>query len=122
MHVTEGWSEDHDFTEAELAEGLAAGRLVSVEPLPRATQLGWMRGFVSGLEEGWARDALAAALAGPAPLRAFEDALGRFPAERGQWLGCRDSRVRAVLRAWLEANDLDADDAAEETAPDRKEG
>lgn len=121
MHVARGWSDDHGFTEAELAEGLAAFRLVAVEPLPQATQLGWMRGLAAGLEEGWARDALVGALAGTAPLRAFEDALGRFPAEREQWLRCRASRVRAVLRAWLEANDLDAEDAPEEAPLARME-
>ena len=106
FYVTRGWSDDHGFSDGELAEGLAAGRLVAIEPLPRETQLGWMRGFAGSLEDGWARDALDRALGGEAPLRAFEDALGRFPAERLGWIACREARVQAVLRAWLEANDL----------------
>ena len=68
-----------------------------------------MSGFVSTLEDGWARDALEGALAGTAPLVEFETALGRFPAERLAWLACRRSRVEAVLRAWLEANDIEPD-------------
>ena len=109
VDVTRGWSDDHSFTEAEIAEGLAAGRLVAVEPLPHETQIGWLRGFVSSLEDDWPRDALEHALGGPAPLRAFEDALGRFPAERTSWIACRRGRVKAVLRAWLEANDIEPD-------------
>ena len=109
VDVTRGWSDDHSFTEAEIAEGLAAGRLVAVEPLPHETQIGWLRGFVSSLEDDWPRDALEQALGGPAPLRAFEDALGRFPAERTSWIACRRGRVKAVLRAWLEANDIEPD-------------
>lgn len=109
VEVTRGWSDDHGFTEAELAEGLAAGRLVVVEPLPHETQVGWLRGFVSSLADDWPRDALEQALTGPAPLRAFEDALGRFPAERTSWIACRRGRVKAVLRAWAEANDIEPD-------------
>jgi len=107
FYVTRGWSDDHGFNDRELDEGLAAGRLVSVQPLPHETQLGWMNGFVSSLEDDWPRDALAQALAGATPLQLFEDALGRYPGERLAWLACRRSRMDAVLRAWLEANDIE---------------
>ncbi len=40
-------------------------------------------------------------------MRAFEDALGYFPAERQRWLACRQGRMGAVVRAWLEANDVE---------------
>lgn len=116
VYVTRGWSDDFGFTEAELAEGLAAGRLVAIQPLPRETQIGWMHAFVSTLEDDWPRDALEQALAGPVPERAFEEALGRFPRERVAWIACRAGRVRAVLRAWLDASDVEAD------APDHREG
>lgn len=66
-----------------------------------------MRGFVATLDDDWPRDALAAALAGPAPVRDFEQALGRYPSERARWLACRRERLAAVLRAWLEANDVE---------------
>jgi hypothetical protein len=113
VYVTRGWSDDHDWSDAELAEGLAAGRLVAIQPVPQATQLGWMHAFAEALDDGWPRDALLAALDAETPPRAFEDALGRFPAERLGWIGCREGRVRAVLRAWLEANDVEP----EETPP-----
>ena len=117
VYVTRGWSDDHVFNDPELDEGLAAGRLISIEPLPGATQLGWMQGFVATLDDDWPRDALAAALAGSAPLRGFEEALGRFPSERVRWIACRRSRLAAVLRAWLEANDIEPP-----APPDQMEG
>lgn len=121
--MTRGWSDDHDWSEAELAEGLAAGRLLAIEPLPGETQLGWRHGFAAGLEDGWARDALEQALAGPSPRRAFEEALGRFPAERLCWIGCLAARERAVVRAWLEANDLEPDpDPEDPDHPDHSTG
>ena len=63
-----------------------------------------MSAFADGLEDGWARDSLLAALADGGPVRAFEDALGYFPAERQRWLACRQGRMGAVVRAWLEAS------------------
>lgn len=66
-----------------------------------------MSAFADGLEDGWARDSLLAALADGGPVRAFEDALGYFPAERQRWLACRQGRMGAVVRAWLEANDVE---------------
>ncbi len=115
VYVIRGWSDDHVFNDPELDEGLAAGRLISIQSLPHETHLGWMRGFVAALDDDWPRDALAAALAGPAPGRDFEEALGRFPSERSRWLACRRERLAAVLRAWLEANDIEPD-------PDQMEG
>ncbi len=117
VYVTRGWSDDHDLNDRELDEGLAAGRMISIQPLPRETQLGWMRGFVATLDDDWPRDALAAALVGPAPLHDFEEALGRFPSERVSWLACRRGRLAAVLRAWLEANDVEPP-----ATPDQMEG
>jgi hypothetical protein len=117
VFVTRGWSDDHGWSDAELAEALASGRAVAIEPLPEKTRLGWMKAFAAALEEGWAQDALLAALAGDAPLRAFEDALGRYPAERLSWLACRVARVEAVLRAWLEANDIEPGEAEPEPPP-----
>ena len=37
----------------------------------------------------------------------FEDALGFFPEDRLRWVACRDARLAAVVRAWLEANDVE---------------
>jgi hypothetical protein len=107
VFLTRGWSDDHAFTDGELDEGLVARRLVPVQPLPAETERGWMIAFAEGLEDGWARDGLLAALADGEPSRTFEDALGYFPAERGRWLVCRQERMRAVVRAWLEANDVE---------------
>jgi len=78
-----------------------------VQPLPAETERGWMAAFAGSLEAGWARDALVAALADGEPARAFGDALGFFPAERQRWLACRQGRMQAVVRAWLEANDVE---------------
>ena len=105
--VTRGWTDDHAFTDQELDEGLAARRLVPVLPVPPETEQGWMRSFAESLEDGWPRDMLVAALEGPAADLRFEDALGFFPEDRLHWVACRDARLAAVVRAWLEANDIE---------------
>jgi hypothetical protein len=105
--VTRGWSDDHAFTDQELDEGLAARRLIPALPVPPQTEQGWMRSFAEALEDGWPRDMLLAALDGPAPDLRFEDALGFFPEDRLRWVACRDARLAAVVRAWLEANDVE---------------
>jgi hypothetical protein len=109
VYLTRGWSDDHAFTEDELDEGLVAHRLVPVQPLPTETERGWMAAFAEGLPESWARDALLAALADGESSRAFADALGYFPAERQRWLACHQGRMKALVRAWLEANDVEPD-------------
>ena len=106
VHLTEGWSDDWGFSEQDLGEALASGRLVAIEPVPLETELGWRRAFVATLEDDWPRDALESALGTEAPLAAFDAALGRHPRERCAWLACRDARLQAVLRAWLDANDV----------------
>jgi hypothetical protein len=113
VYLTRGWNEDHDLADGELDEGLASGRLVPISPVPAQVEHGWMHAFADGLEDGWAKDALAEALASEAPIDGFEQALSRFPCERQGWLTCREARVTAVLRAWLEANDLEAEDRLE---------
>ena len=105
--VTRGWTDDHAFTDQELDEGLAARRLVPVLPVPPQTEHGWMRSFAESLEDGWPRDMLTAALEGPAPDLRFEDALGFFPEDRLRWVACRNARLAAVVRAWLEVNDVE---------------
>jgi hypothetical protein len=106
--LTDGWSEDHGFSEDELDDGLASGRLLPITALAPETERGWMQGFAESLEDGWARDSLFDALAGPEPTRSFVEALGRFPRERLAWLECLRGRRSAVVRAWLEANDVSA--------------
>ena len=76
-------------------------------PVPPQTEQHWMRSFVRTLEDGWPRDMLAAALEQPAPDLRFEDALGYFPEDRLRWIACRNARMAAVIRAWLEANDIE---------------
>jgi hypothetical protein len=107
VYVTRGWSDDHGFSDDELDEGLAARRLIPILPIPPETEHGWMRAFAESLEDGWPRDMLFAALDGPAPDLRFEDALGFFPEDRRRWITGRDARRSAVLRAWLEANDVE---------------
>jgi len=104
--VTRGWSDDHAFSDQELDEGLASQRLVPVLPVPPETELHWMRHFVESLDDGWTRDMLMAALDQPAPDLRFEDALGYFPEDRLLWLVSRNARMAAVIRAWLDANDI----------------
>jgi len=106
IELIDGWNEDHTFSQQELDEGLVSGRLIAIEPLPEATVHGWMSTFVAELEDGWAREGLQQALAGWAPMRSFEEALGLFPQERLAWLARRVAREAAVLRAWLEAKDI----------------
>ena len=104
--VTRGWSDDHGFADPELDEGLAAGRLVPVLPVPAQTEQGWMREFTESLEDGWPHDRLMAALEAPLPDLEFEAALGYFPEARVRWVACRNARLAAVLRAWLEASEV----------------
>ena len=106
VYVTRGWSNDHAFSDQELDEGLAAGRLLPVLPVPPETEQNWMRHFVETLADGWTRDMLMAALELPAPDLRFEDALGYFPADRLLWIASRNARMAAVIRAWLEAHDI----------------
>lgn len=105
--VTRGWSDDHGFADPQLDEGLAARRLVPVLPVPPQTEHAWMREFVEALEDGWSRDRLRAALEEPVPGPGFEAALGCFPEVRVRWVACRDARRAAVMRAWLEAHDIE---------------
>jgi Uncharacterised protein family (UPF0158) len=106
VYVTRGWSNDHQFSDQELDEGLASQRLIPVLPVPPETEQHWMRHFVESLDDGWPRDMLLSALEQPAPDLRFEDALGYFPEDRLRWLFCRNARMAAVIRAWLEANDI----------------
>lgn len=106
VYLTRGWSDDHAFSDQELDEGLAAQRLLPILPVPPETEQQWMRHFVGSLDDGWTRDMLAAALEQPAPDLRFEDALGFFPDDRLLWLSCRNARMAAVIRAWLDANDI----------------
>ena len=66
-----------------------------------------MRAFADSLDDGWPRDRFLAALEEPLPDLRFEDALGYFPGERVRWVDCRNSRLAAVLRAWLEASEVE---------------
>jgi hypothetical protein len=66
-----------------------------------------MRAFVEALEDGWPRDMLRAAIEGPDADLRFEDALGFFPEDRVRWVACRNARLAAVVRAWLEANEIE---------------
>jgi hypothetical protein len=106
VYVTRGWSDDHAFSDQELDEGLASQRLVPVLPVPAETELFWMRHFVETLDDGWTRDMLMAALEQPGPDLRFEDALGYFPEDRLLWIASRNARMAAVIRAWLDANDI----------------
>jgi hypothetical protein len=105
--LVDGWSDDHAFSEQELAEGLATGRLLAIEPLPREMERGFMRTFAAGLPDGWARDALQEALGSAAPMRGFGEALGRFPRERLEWLSCHERHLLASVAAWLETNSIE---------------
>jgi hypothetical protein len=107
VYITRGWSNDHLFSDQELDEGLASQRLVPVLPVPPETEQHWMRQFVETLDFGWPRDMLASALEQPAPDLKFEDALGYFPEDRLRWIFSRNARMAAVIRAWLEANDIE---------------
>jgi hypothetical protein len=106
VYVTRGWSNDHGFSDPELDEGLASGRLVPVEPLPAEVEHGWMVSFAETLDDGWPRDALQSALRQGGAFRAFEEALGVFPDVRQRWLSFYQARVQSLVRAWLVANDV----------------
>ena len=48
-YATWGSGEDGDLSEEQFDEGLAAGRLVKVEPLPSSTEYGWMAEFAASV-------------------------------------------------------------------------
>ena len=93
---------------AAQAAGLSAEQpLLRLEPLGAAEETEWMQSFVEGLDDDWPRDALVdALLLAETPRHAFEQALGRFPAERLRWLACRHERLRHRLLSWLAGHGL----------------
>lgn len=92
----------------ESAAGVAGGgSLVQLPMLTGGEEIEWMQRFVERLDDDWPRDALIdALLLAEAPRRAFEQALGRFPAERMRWLGYRRERLRRRIEAWLQENGI----------------
>ncbi len=93
----------------EIDSGLAAGRLVPIEPLPSSVEHGWMEEFVETVAAAALRRRLEDALARRrAPFRQFKDVLAGHPAERERWFAFHDERVREAARAWLEENGVGA--------------
>lgn len=96
-----------DLTAGERAGVSGEPPLLCLEPLAGAEETEWMQSFVEELDDDWPRDALIdALLLAEAPRQAFEQALGRFPAERLRWLACRRERLRQRLLSWLAAHGL----------------
>ena len=91
----------------EAAAAFPEGSLVQLPMLTGGEEIEWMQQFVERLDDDWPRDALIdALLLAEAPRRAFEQALGRFPAERMRWLGYRSERLRRRIEAWLQENGI----------------
>ncbi len=108
VYLTRGWSDDHGFSEEELAEGLVSGRLLPVAPLPPETEHGWMVRLRRGARGRLgSRCPVGRADAARACRGRFQATLGRFPQERLAWLACRRGRIRALVRAWFEANEIE---------------
>jgi hypothetical protein len=82
-------------------EGLAAGRLIEVEPLPSSTEYGWMAEFAASVRNQRVRALLDVALDGRGAFRRFKDVLAGYPSERERWFAFRDQRVREAMREWL---------------------
>jgi hypothetical protein len=100
-HPLWGSDEDGDPSEEQLDEGLAAGRLVKIEPLPSSTEYGWMAEFAASVRNSRVRELLDVALDGRGAFRRFKDVLAGYPTEREQWFPFRDQGVREAMREWL---------------------
>ena len=107
-YATWGSGEDGDLSEEEIDEGLAAGRLVKVEPLPSSTEYGWMAEFAASVRNRHVRELLDVALHGRGAFRRFKDVLAGYPAERERWFAFRDERMREAIAEWLADHDIEA--------------
>jgi hypothetical protein len=94
-------------SEEEIDEGLAAGRLIPVEPLGSAVEYGWMAEFTETVRDSRLRDLLEVALNGRGAFRRFKTVLNDYPGERQRWFTFRDARLQEAAREWLAEHSLE---------------
>jgi len=91
-------AEEGELSEEAVEEGIVAGWLVPVEPLPSSVEHGWMAEFAATVGEARTRDRLEVGLDGRGALRRFKNVLLDHPDERERWFAFRDERLRAAAR------------------------
>jgi hypothetical protein len=96
-----GDSDDQPATRDEIHAGLSAGHLIYIEPLGSSVEYRWMAEFAESVADARLRTPLESALEGRGGFRRFKNVLAGHPAEREEWFGFRDARVRAAAREWL---------------------
>lgn len=105
--VTWTGHEDDELSEDEIDVGLAAGRLLAIEPLPSSVEYGWMQEFAVSVADPSLQKLLEVALDGSGAFRRFKGVLADHPAERERWFAFRGERLREAMREWLEENEIE---------------
>ncbi len=99
---------DDEDEQARMVEETPA-RFRQVEPVSSSRSFRLMEDFVQSLPASRERDALARALGGRHPFRAFKDELTVFPARREEWFRFHDDALRKMALAWLEDEDIEGE-------------
>jgi hypothetical protein len=107
------WSSEHDEPEhiQQVIDRIDAepDRYLRIEPCDSRTEWGWMADFIDTVTEPRLEQQLALAIRGRGAFRRFKDVLVDYPAERERWFAYWSERLRADIRRWLEANDVEAE-------------
>ncbi|WP_427131535.1 UPF0158 family protein [Pseudarthrobacter sp. S9] len=85
----------------ESADDLEERGAVMVDALSSRDAYRDMETFISGVEEGPAKDRLWRAISGNRPVRRFKDALFDFPGMRERWFAFHDRVLRRYAVEWL---------------------
>lgn len=83
-------------------------RYLPIEPLAASQQLALRETFLASVSEPQAHAALAQALAGRKPLRAFSYALEQFPEVHADWLAYQARLLHEHALDWLQDNGLES--------------
>lgn len=90
-----------------LDDGVAAGRLLPIEPLGSHVEWGWMAEFVASVPDANLREQLDLALRGRGAFRRFKDTLAGRRTERERWFAFQAARLRAAAQEWLAAQGIE---------------
>lgn len=82
-------------------------RFVSIDPIERDIQLGWMNEFVAELSDPGLQQVFGVALASDRPVAGFTRCVRTDPRLARMWQRRRVEKVRAEIKEWSEAHGLD---------------
>ncbi|MDJ0355314.1 UPF0158 family protein [Paenarthrobacter sp. PH39-S1] len=85
----------------ESAADLDERGTIKIEAVSSREGYQYMETFISGLDDGRAKDRLWQAINGSRPFRHFKDTLMDFPALSEQWYAFHDEAVRRYAIEWL---------------------